>query len=65
MIMSARVLPFLTWHTCQIIIAFFFCHVVFLGILNKSRVPWLLSDALNFAISMSFKFRAEINSTTF
>ncbi len=26
---------------------------------------WLLSDALNFAISMSLKFKDKINSTTF
>jgi hypothetical protein len=33
--------------------------------LNQSRGHWLLSDALNSTISMSLKFRDEIESATF
>jgi hypothetical protein len=32
--------------------------------MNYSRGHWLLSDALNFAISMSLNFKDEIDSTT-
>jgi hypothetical protein len=38
---------------------------VYACILNQSRGHWLLSDALNFAISMSLKLKDEIDSTTF
>ncbi len=34
-------------------------------VFNQFRGHWLLSDALNFAISMSLKFKDEIDSTTF
>jgi hypothetical protein len=62
--MSARVPPPLTWHICYII-ADSFDLVVSTCILNQSRGHWLLSDALNFAISMSLKFREEIDLATF
>jgi hypothetical protein len=39
--------------------------VVFSCILNQFKGHWLLNDALNSAISMSLKFRDEIESTTF
>jgi hypothetical protein len=62
--LSAKV-PFpLTWHICHII-----DHslglVEFTYILNQSRGHWLLSDALNSAISMSLKSRGEIDYITF
>ncbi len=57
---------YLFWHgTLVELLLVFFGHVVFPCILNKSRGHWLLNDALNFAISMSLKFRDEINFTTF
>jgi hypothetical protein len=62
--MSARVPPPLPWHICHIIVDSF-CLVVSICILNQSRYHLLLSDALNFAISMSLKFRDEIDSATF
>jgi len=62
--MSARVPPPLTWHICCII-ADSFDLVVSTCILNQSRGHWLLSDALNSAISMSLKFREEIDLATF
>jgi hypothetical protein len=34
-------------------------------ILNQFKGHWLLSDALNFTISMSLKFKDEIDSATF
>jgi hypothetical protein len=61
---GARIPPPLTWHICRIIIDSF-GPIVFACILNQSRGHWLLNDALNFAISMSLKFRNEIDSTTF
>jgi hypothetical protein len=62
--MSARVPPPLTWNICHIIVDSL-CPIVSTCILNQSRGHWLLSDALNSAISMSPKFRDEIDSTTF
>ncbi len=62
--MSARVPPALTWHICHIIIDSLSL-VMFTYILNEFRGHWLLSDALNFAISMSLKFRDEIDFATF
>jgi hypothetical protein len=62
--MNARVPPPLTWHICLIIIDYLGL-VVSTYILNPSRGHWLLSDALNSTISMSLKFKDEIDSTTF
>jgi hypothetical protein len=62
--MGARLPPPLTWHICRIIVDFFDL-VVSTCILNQSRGHWLLSDALNYAISISLKFKDEIYSTTF
>jgi hypothetical protein len=62
--MSARVPPLLTWHICRIIIDFF-GPIVSTCILNQSMGHWLLSDAFNFSISMSLKFKDVIDSTTF
>jgi hypothetical protein len=42
-----------------------FSLIVFSYILNQYRSHWVLSDALNFAISMSLKFNIEINFATF
>ncbi len=60
--MSARVPLPLTWHICHIIVDSL-GPIVSACILNQSRGHWLLSDALNFAISMSLKFRDGIDST--
>jgi hypothetical protein len=62
--MSAKVPPPLTWHICHIIVDFF-GPFVFACILNEFRGHWVLSDGLNFAISMSLKLGDEIDSTTF
>ncbi len=58
--MSARVPLPLTWHICRIIVDSLGL-IVSACILNQSRGHWLLSDALNFAISMSLKFKDEID----
>ncbi len=62
--MSARVAPPLTWHIC-IIIVYSLDPIVFVCSLNHYRGHWLLSDALNYAIFMSLKFRDEIDFATF
>jgi hypothetical protein len=62
--MSVRVPPPLTWHICCIIVDSFGL-AMSTCILNQSRGHWLLSDALNFAISMSLGFRDEIDFATF
>ncbi len=62
--MSARVPPPLTWHICCIIVDSLGL-VVYACILNQSRGHWLLSDALNSTISMSLKFKDEIDFATF
>ncbi len=62
--MSAIIPPPWTWHICCITVDSL-GPIVFACILNQFRGHWLLSDALNFAISMSLKFRDEIDSTTF
>jgi hypothetical protein len=64
MTMSARVPPPLTWHICCIIVDSLDL-VMSIYILNQPRGHWLLNDALNFAISMSLKFRDEIDFATF
>ncbi len=62
--MNARVPPPLTWHICHIIVDFLGL-VASICILNQSRGHWLLSDALNSTISMSLKFKNEIDSASF
>jgi hypothetical protein len=62
--MNAKVSPPLTWHICHIIVDSL-GHVVSTCILNQSRGHWLLNDALKFSISMSLKFRDEIDLATF
>ncbi len=61
---NAIVPPPLTWHICHIIVDSF-GHIVSVCILNQSKGHWLLTDALNFTISMSLKFRDEIDFATF
>ncbi len=61
---NARIPPLLTWHICHIIVDSL-GHVVCAYILNQSRGRWLLSDALNFSISMNLKFKGEIDYVTF
>jgi hypothetical protein len=62
--MNARVPPPLTWHICRIIVDFL-GPIMSVCILNHYRGHWLLSDALNFAISMNIKFKDEIDFATF
>jgi hypothetical protein len=62
--MSARVPPPLTWHIC-IIIVDSLGPIMSTCSLNQYRGHWLLSDALNYVIFMSLKFRDEINFATF
>jgi hypothetical protein len=62
--MSATTPPSLTWHMCQIILDYFGI-VVFACIFNYSKGHWLLNDALNSTISMSLKFKDEIDFATF
>jgi hypothetical protein len=54
----------LTWHICHIIVDSLSL-VMSPCILNRFRGHWLLSDALNSAISMSLKFRDEIDFVNF
>jgi hypothetical protein len=61
--MSARVPSPLTWHICRIIVDSL-RPIVSTCILNQSKGLWLLSDALNYTISMSLKFRDEIDYAT-
>ncbi len=60
--MNARVPPPLTWHIFHIIVNFF-GPIVSTCISNQSKGHWLLYDALNSTISMSLKFKDEIDST--
>jgi hypothetical protein len=62
--MNVRVPPPLTWHIFYIIVNSF-GPIVFTCISNQSKGHWLLFDALNSTISMSLKFKTEIDSTTF
>jgi len=62
--MNARVPPPLTWHIFQIIVNFFGL-IVSTCISNQSKAHWLLFDALNTTMSMSLKFKDEIDSPTF
>ncbi len=52
---NVKVPPLLTRH----IIVDSFGHVVHVYILNQFRGHWLLNDALNYAISLSLKFKVE------
>jgi hypothetical protein len=62
--MNVRIPPPLKWHICCIVVDFF-GPIMFACILNQSKGHWLLNDALNYAISMSLKFRNEIDFATF
>ncbi len=62
--MNVRIPPPLKWHIFRIIVGFF-GPIMFACILNQSKGHWLLNDALNSAISMSLKFRDEIDFATF
>jgi hypothetical protein len=62
--MIGKVPPLLTWHIFQIIVDSIGL-VVFVYILNQYKSHWLLNDKLNFAISMSLKFKDEIDCATF
>jgi hypothetical protein len=62
--MNARVPPLLTWHIFYIIVNSF-GPIVSTCISNQSMGHWLLFDALNSTISMSLKFKNEIDSATF
>jgi len=62
--MNARVPPPLTWHIFQIIVNSFGL-IVSTCISNQSKGHWLLFDALNTTMSMSLKFKDEIDSPTF
>jgi len=62
--MNARILPPLTWHICRIVVDSL-SPIVSTCILNQSKGHWLLSDALNSTISISLKFRDEIDYATF
>ncbi len=63
--MNARVPPLLTWHICRIVVDSF-GPIVFASILNQFKGHWLLRDALiNSVISMSLKFKDEIDFVTF
>jgi hypothetical protein len=54
--MNVKLPPPLTWHICRIIIDSF-GPIASIYILNLFRGHWLVSDALNFSISMNLKFR--------
>jgi len=55
----------LHWHdTSQIIIDFFFV-IVFICIWNQFKGHWLLTDASNFVIFMSLKFKDKIDFAPF
>jgi hypothetical protein len=56
--MVTRVPPPLTWHSSQIIV-YYLDPIVSICILNQSRDHWLLTNALNFVISISSNFKNE------
>jgi len=62
--MNAKVPPPLIWHIFQIIVNSF-GPIVFTCISNQSKCHRLLFDALNSTISMSLKFKDEIDFATF
>jgi len=62
--MSVLVPPPLAWHICCIVVDSL-GPIVSTCIFNQSKGHWLLNDALNSAISMSLKFKDEIDFATF
>ncbi len=56
--MITRVPPPLTWHSSQIIV-YYLGLVISTCILNQSRDHWLLTNAVNFVISISSNFKNE------
>ncbi len=54
--------PLLIWHISKIIVDSLFNFVVIACVLNQSRNHWLLSNALQSAITMCFKFKEEITN---
>jgi hypothetical protein len=54
----------LTWHIFQIIVDVFSL-VVFVSILNQFISDWLLSDVLNFTISICLELRKKIEILVF
>jgi hypothetical protein len=62
--MIGKVPPLLTWHIFQIIVDSI-GPIVFVYILNQYKGCWLLNDALNVSISMSLKFKDEVDCVTF
>ncbi len=58
--MSSHVLPHVTWFICQTIIDCLNL-VVFICILNQYTIHWLLLNALNYAIIVSFKAKDEMH----
>jgi hypothetical protein len=56
--MTIKVPPPLTWHICQIVVDYLFFVTTY--VLNQSREQRLLSDAFDFAISMSLKLLKKI-----
>ncbi len=51
--------PFFTWHISKTIIDYLFL-IVITCVLNQSNGHWLLSDVLNFIITMSLKLKEEV-----
>jgi hypothetical protein len=62
--MIARMPCPVTWHIFQIIINVF-SPIVFTYVLDQSKGHWLLSDVLNFAISIWLKLKKEIRILVF
>jgi hypothetical protein len=54
---SNEVPPSFTWHVFQTIIDILSLVVIVQCVLNKFKGHWLLSDALNFIITMSYKVK--------
>jgi hypothetical protein len=62
--MTTKVPPPWTWHICQII-GDCLSPIETICVLNQSMGHWLLSDALHFVISTSFKLREPKNAPSF
>jgi hypothetical protein len=58
--MFGHVLPPITWFICQTIVDCLNL-VVFICVLNQSIIHWLLLNAMNYAITMSFKAKDEMH----
>ncbi len=56
---SSWIIPIITWHICQTIVDCL-ALIATICVLNQSKGHWVVSDALNSAITISSKLKEEI-----